>query len=568
MAEEVAAERQLVLSMLPAGLAERRFAAAVVILSILIFIAAAPYADVPLPRVAAFIPCYAAALVVSDLITAALLFGQFAISRHHALLVLASGYLFTALMTISHALSFPGLFSESGLLGAGPQSTAWLYMFWHGGFPVAVVGYALLKSGTAGRARDTARSAISSSIVVVGLVLALTVLATAGERFLPKIMQGNGYTPSMIFTVSTVWLSSLLALLILFMRRPHSVLDLWLMAVMCAWLCDVALSAVLNAGRFDLGFYVGRIYGLTAASLVLVVLLVEIITLYARLARSFDSERQQRERRLKELHSELIHVSRLSELGQMVSALAHEVNQPLGAINNYVRAGLRFVQNGESNKAQVAMEKAADEAARAAKIVQRLRGFIRKDENDRQPEDLRVTIEEAVALALAGCGRGDIDAQLRLHPEAVVAFIDKIQIQQVLLNLIRNAVEAMANAPEPRLVIATAPTESEMIEVSVADFGPGLPSEVREKLFQPFVTTKSGGMGVGLSICRSIVEAHGGRLWAEDRPGGGTVFRFTVQRARAVDDRTAAPRRDAGPVVQNWATQHEASLEKPKLLNT
>jgi signal transduction histidine kinase len=534
-------EPVLVLSSLPAGRGGRRLASAVVLLSLAVFIVAAPFARTPLPKLVAFMPSYESALVINDLITAALLFGQFAIGRSRALPVLASGYVFTAMITISHALTFPGLFSEAGLLGAGSQSTAWLYMFWHGGFPVAVISYTLLGNRHAGPRRRPASTAILGSIAAVAaVVVALTVLATACGTSLPAIMQGSHYTPAMIFVVATVWTLSLLALLILFVRRPHAVLDLWLMAVMCAWLCDIALSAVLNAGRFDFGFYAGRVYGLAAASCVLIVLLLETIALYARLARSMEAERQERERRLNELRSELIHVSRVSELGQMVSALAHEVNQPLTAIGNYLRAGQRLVRAGDAANVQAALSKAVDEATRASAIIKRLRDFIKKSDSVRRPEDLGPVVEETVALALVAAGRRQVGVGMRVDPLACAALIDKIQIQQVLLNLIRNAVEAMPDNMHPSLVIATAPAADDMIEVSVADSGPGLRQQVRDKLFQPFVTTKSDGMGVGLSICHSIVEAHGGRIWAEDNPGGGTVFRFTVPDAQAAGRQVAA----------------------------
>jgi two-component system sensor kinase FixL len=302
------------------------------------------------------------------------------------------------------------------------------------------------------------------------------------------------------------------------------------MVVLCAWLCDIALSAVFNAGRFDLGFYAGRIYGLLAASFVLVVLLAETVTLYARLARSLNFERQERERRLHEMHSELIHVSRLSELGQMVSALAHEVNQPLTAIGNYVRASQRLLQAGDPTRALGALERAGGEATRASEIIRRLRDFIRKRDGEKRAEPIGEMVEETIALVLIGAERADVSVELRLDPDVSTALIDKVQIQQVLLNLVRNAIEAMAAQPRQLVIIATAPSADGRIEFSVADIGPGLPVAVREKLFQPFVTTKSTGMGVGLSICRSIIEAHGGRLWADDTSGAGAVFRFTVPR--------------------------------------
>src|SRR5437879_1492335 len=271
-------ERRGFLSTLPAERGERRLALAVVLASAAVFLAAAPFAKLPLAQIGAFIPIYESALVINDLITAVLLFGQFGILRSRALLVLACGYLLTAFMAIAHALTFPGLFAPTGLLGAGPQSTAWLYMFWHGGFPLLVIAYAWLKTSDAEPARSPGRPAFAilgsaaAALIVAG---GFTLLATAGRDFLPAIMQDHRYTSSMNTVITLIWGLSLVALATLWRRRPHSVLDLWLMVVLCAWLFDVALAVVLNAGRFDLGFYAGRIYGLLAASFVLVVLLLE-----------------------------------------------------------------------------------------------------------------------------------------------------------------------------------------------------------------------------------------------------------------------------------------------------
>jgi two-component system, LuxR family, sensor kinase FixL len=240
------------------------------------------------------------------------------------------------------------------------------------------------------------------------------------------------------------------------------------------------------------------------------------------------SERQEREQRLHEVQAELVHVSRLSELGQMVSALAHEVNQPLTAIENYLGAGARLCDSGDMARAKLSFGKAVEQAARANEIIRRLRDFVKKEDVGRRLENLPKVIEEAAALAFIGLkGRG-IDFTTRLHPDAETVHIDKIQIQQVLLNLLRNAIEAMAECDRRAIAIATEPVEENLVLVRVADTGPGLSPDVRARLFQPFVTTKSSGIGVGLSICRSIIETHGGRISAEDNPGGGTVFQFTV----------------------------------------
>ncbi|MEJ6001997.1 GGDEF domain-containing protein [Paucibacter soli] len=268
------------LSAQPAGRLEQRLAQIVMLASALTLVALLPFAQRQLPQVWAFIPIYESALILSDIVTAALLIGQFMISRSRAMRVLVGGYLFTGLMASAHMLSFPGLFAEQGLLGGDKQTTAWLYMFWHAGFPLCVIAYCGLRGEVSG---GTRRALLQGMCWVVGAVLALVLLATRGITALPAIMVGNHYSPAMLVVVSSVWLLSMLALLVLWRRRMRSVLDLWLVVVMGAWLSDIALSAVFNAGRFDLGFYAGRIYGLLAASMVLLILLVENGWLYARL---------------------------------------------------------------------------------------------------------------------------------------------------------------------------------------------------------------------------------------------------------------------------------------------
>jgi diguanylate cyclase (GGDEF)-like protein len=291
VADVAVEERTDVLSNLPASRRQRRLACAIMAASTVVFLILVPFAKVALRPVPAFIPIYQSALLVNDLITAVFLLGQRQLSRSHGLSLLAGGYLFTALMSTVHALSFPGLFAPTGLLNAGPQTTAWLYMFWHGGFPLFVIAYTWygLEEQPAGGGGITILSTVAS---VVSLVCGLGLLATLGQALLPPIMQGNHYAPALIIVVAAVWLLNMLALYVLSRRRPYSMLDLWLIVTMCAWLFDIALSAVLNAGRYDLGFYAGRIYGLLAASFVLVVLLHEHGKLYVQLIKLRDSDRE------------------------------------------------------------------------------------------------------------------------------------------------------------------------------------------------------------------------------------------------------------------------------------
>ncbi len=245
------------------------------------------------------------------------------------------------------------------------------------------------------------------------------------------------------------------------------------------------------------------------------------------------TDRDAREGRIQELQAEVAHLQRLTELGQVVSTLVHEVNQPLTAISNYVNACRRFVTTGNHGQVQVALERIADQTNRAGEIVLRIRDFVKKRDVKMEAEDLSQVIEEAIALTRTSIRDTGLTLDVQIDPQGFLVLIDKVQVQQVLFNLLRNGIEAMRNQPRRELMVATKRTQGKMVEISVADIGPGLADEVRAKLFQPFVTTKATGMGVGLSVCRAIVESHHGQLWADDNPGGGTVFRFTVSHAGA-----------------------------------
>jgi two-component system sensor kinase FixL len=245
------------------------------------------------------------------------------------------------------------------------------------------------------------------------------------------------------------------------------------------------------------------------------------------------TERQNTEARLQELQSELVHMSRFTALGEMASTLAHEINQPLTAISNYLKGCRRLLEQSADPNARLLRQgvtQAAEQALRAGQVIRHLREFVARGESERRVENLPKLIQEASALALVGAKEKGVRVTYRFEPGADLVIADRIQIQQVLLNLIRNAIEAMQDAPRRELVIATATRgEDGLIEVSVSDTGTGLAPEVARQLFQPFVTTKKHGMGVGLSICRTIVEAHGGRIAANSEPGRGTTFSFTLR---------------------------------------
>jgi len=282
--------QNVTLTSAPPGRRENAIAFAIVVVSAVTLAAIAPFARIPLPRVDAFIPAYESALALTDLITAVLLFGQFLRAGALALLVLACGYLFDALIIIPHTLTFPGVFAPQGLLGAGPQTTAWLYCFWHGGFALYVVAYAVLarRAGGPYATLQYPGAAVPIGVAVTAaVVLVLTLIATVGHDLLTLIIDNGDYAMLVTKGVSpAICLISIVALTLLWPRRKHSTLDLWLLVVMTAWLCDVVLSAVVGSSRFDLGWYGGRSFGLVAASFLLVALLLELNELYGRVARS------------------------------------------------------------------------------------------------------------------------------------------------------------------------------------------------------------------------------------------------------------------------------------------
>ncbi len=241
------------------------------------------------------------------------------------------------------------------------------------------------------------------------------------------------------------------------------------------------------------------------------------------------TERHQSERRVRELTAELVHISRLSAMGQLSSSLAHELNQPLTAIANYAEVARQIAEMGDGNspKLKEFLGKTVEQADRAGQIIRRLRSFVEKGSTERHPEELNRIVTEATNLATIGVRVDGIRVEFDLAEALPAISMDKIQIQQVIVNLVRNAIEALRDAKRRELTVQTLASAGSQ-EVVIRDTGHGIHSSVAEKLFTPFMTTKKDGMGIGLSISQSIIESHEGRLWAEPNPGGGTIFRFRL----------------------------------------
>jgi signal transduction histidine kinase len=404
------------------------------------------------------VPIQKTLMLVSDLVTAALLFGQYSIGRNPALNILAAGYLFTAIIVIPHALTFPGVFSETGLIAAGPQSAAWLYVAWHTVLPLAVIAFALRRPHEMAIDDPGGKSGLAIFTAILsaaGAVMALTLIVTAGHRWLPLMMDGGHFTTVTRIVVGVLLLLPLSALLVLATKRQRSVLDLWLMVVMFAWLCTITIGAFLSGGRFDVGWYLGSVFDWLTSIFVLLMLLSETVGLYARQFRAVAIERRDRERRFAETEVMLIHLSRVTELGQNVSSLIHEISQPLTAIANYAAAGIQLLQASKPDQAKRSLELLAEQTRRTSEIVDSFKEFIRRHEPEKRVENLPKLLRDALRLSLVGGSDEEPAVQISCSPSASSVSGVRVQIEQVVFNLIRNAVEAMRDSRHRMLTLAT-----------------------------------------------------------------------------------------------------------------
>ncbi|WP_354085546.1 MASE4 domain-containing protein [Bradyrhizobium sp. S3.3.6] len=740
--------------------------------------ACSPFARTQLAEINAFIPAFEGVIFVTDLVTSVLLFSQFAIYRLRALLVLACGYLFSALMIIPHALTFPGAFSPTGLLGAGLQTTASLYWFWHLLFPMALLGYGLLRDEKSdpGPAEPSLLALVVGSVaLVLTLACGLTLLATAGNNYLPVLFADRvGFTPEARLAAATTMLLSVSAVAVLWLRR-RALLDQWLIIVALAVLLEMALGSIFVSGRFSLGFYAGRLFSLLTSTIVLVVLLVETMRFHANVARSKERKirrlvdanilgicisnlegaiieaneaflrmlqysredvvlrrlhltdltpaewREQNERSVAELHStgafhpvekeyfrkdgsrvpvlvggalfeksgnegvifaldltelkraeealrrdeawlaqaqrlshtgtwvldgttkrflywsdesyriwgfdplqglpsrddmwgrihpddrerlwkevqealreqrdfveefrillpdgtvkyleanthhefsppgvllevvctnvdvterkraqdelerlgqleaDLAHINRLSMMGELAASLSHEILHPIATARNNARAGMRFLEMSPPNLTEVreALGCVVRDADRAKDIVGRIRSQIKRAPPRKERFDLNEAINEVIVMVRSAIAKDAISVSTRLMDGLVPVQGDRVQLQQVLVNLILNAVEAMSSVEEGTraLTIRTEQNQPGGILVAVHDSGPGIDPVNFDRVFEPFYTTKTSGVGMGLSICQTIINGHGGRLWMSANEPRGAVFQFTL----------------------------------------
>ena len=520
---EVAEEHQLLLATLTPSKGQIRLALGVVLVIAASTVFTLIFANIQLPRADAFIPALQTAIVFNDLITAALLFAQFAIMRSRALLVLANGFLFTALIVVPHLLTFPGAFTPTGLLGAGLQTTAWLYFFWHAGSPLTVIGYALLKDTEKSKAppRFSAKAVIIFGIVLMfSVACGLTYVAVEADELLPRLMASTIEANKPNLVLSGVFLGSLcgIALLLLGLRR-RTVLDLWLMVMCCAWLAEIVVTSSIST-RFSFGFYASRLFSFFAVFSVLLILLSETMSLYANLIYSTLRRRSSRE-------------GRQIAMDAMAASVAHEVNQPIAAMTFNSEAALLLLEQKPPNldEARAALEAIVADGARAGAVVAGLRAMFKRDTHQRVRIDVNELLQDVLKIVDTEIRSQQVLVSTELAGSIGRVFADRAQLQQVFLNLFVNAIEAMRGITDRARVLQI---KSDVIQgksgilVTVGDSGPGIDSKDKTRILEPFFSTKATGTGIGLAICKSIIEAHGGHIRVSDNHPRGAIFHVAL----------------------------------------
>jgi signal transduction histidine kinase len=516
------------ISLLPPSEAHKRWALAVSTFFLVAFVISFRSAKVILPQSDIYIPLVATAMFLNDLVTASLLLAQFSVVRSRALLLLANGYIFTALVVAAYAVFWRVAFHSTGLFGAGPQTLPWLYLIWHAGLPTSVIVYALLKSKehtTPPVARDSVLIFILASIAcTVLIVCGLTWCFTRFQDILPVLVTPlNQASKVSDFGTSAVLFVSISASVLQWRSRQQSVLDLWLSVVTLAWILGSIMLVAIGV-RYDVAWYATPGFSIVSATLVLLVLLSESLTLHAQLAISVLAQRREREGR------------RLS-MDVMSGAIAHEFKQPLSVIMTSADAAVRWLDRTppEVGEAQDSLKLIARDARRAESIIQSVRATFSnvrhgRGVQPRTPVDTNELIRESIAILRGELEAAKIIVRLELAKELTLISVDSGQLQQVLLNLITNAADAMrATTDRARVLKVTSRTvESNSVCVSIEDTGTGIDPRDIDHVLEPFFTTKSNGMGLGLAICRSIVESYGGTVTVGPNAPHGSIFRIKL----------------------------------------
>lgn len=510
----------------PPSRAQIRLSVAIVLMLLALLPVTTAIGDVRLGQYDVFIPMVDAVTALTDLIIATLLYVQASVFRSRALTVLASGFVFTALILVPHALTFPGAFAPDGLLGAKISTTAWLYNFWRAAFPLAAILYVLVdRAGAASNPaaeRQGARIAWGVFVTAV-LAVALTALTTVGHDLLPTLYLTRADSNVAVFQRVTAFQFVLFAIamgLLLWHRR--SVLDLWLLVVLSAWLVQTLLLSTLQ-GRFTAAWYTAVVLVIVSHLVLMIGLIAEASLTYSRLALATRARDRERE-------------ARLMSMNAVAAAIAHEIGQPLTAVVLNAKGSLNLLSRPDPNLNTLVKSLSAilDAGHLTFDVLKSTRALFAEQPGSMSELDLNELVRDTVLLLdreLAGAG---VSLSLALDEALPPIVADRVQLQRVLVNLFTNAIESLgATRRRDRLIaVRSASVGNDDVLLEVSDTGAGIAPGKMPHIFDAFVTTKPTGTGLGLSLSRMIVQDHGGRIWATSDEGGGATFHLQLPSGR------------------------------------
>jgi signal transduction histidine kinase len=478
-----------------------------------------------LGQINAFIPMIDSVTTLVDLIIATLLYVQASVFRSRALTALASGFVFTALILVPHALTFPGAFAPGGLLGAGTSTTAWLYMFWRAALPVAVILYVLFNRSDVSALPAMERQSASipwGIFAATALAAAATLLATAGHDWLPVLyLNRSDANYANFLKVSAVNLIVFVAAMVMLLRKQRSVLDMWLLVVLSAWLVQTLLLQSLQS-RFTANWYFAVVVVLLSHLFLMLALIAEYSRLYARLALSTAVRNRERE-------------ARLMSMDGVTAAISHEVGQPLTAVSLSASAGLHWLTQPRPDilKAITSLRSISEDSKRTFDVIRSIRAMFRKGLEPATEFNLNDLVRETASLRQREFASAKIALELSLDEALPPIRADRVQLQRVLVNLFTNAVESLVATRRRtrRIAVRTMLLNGKDVLLEMSDTGIGIAPEEMEHIFDAFFTTKATGTGLGLALCRTIVEEHGGHLWATPNDQTGAVFHLQLPRS-------------------------------------
>lgn len=513
-------ELPLVVALMPYTRRHRAVALGVVAAMLIVWVFVAPYANVQMGRIDSFLPVVQTVMSAADLLTATLLFAQYWVQPHRALLLIASGYIFAGSFAFLQTLSFPGSYAPNGLIGDVYNTPAWFFVLWYTTFPLSILAYALLKDrGNPSPNSRTASIAITL-LCVFGTVALLSWVAIGQARHLPQFFTTGLMLQTRLSNQFNIGLTILgcAVLAVLFVRR-RTVLDLWLMVTLFAAVPNFLVAAYAGSARFSVGWYTARGIALIASCLLLSVLVTEMTVLYSRLASALVMQRRER-------------ANRFVSIDAATAAIAHEINSPLGSITLNAETAKRELEAPRPRLEEVGaiLSDIGEAGLRVKETITSVRRLF-KDATDKPA---MISIENVVGQVLRLLQHelqfNEVVVVTEFRAEAPYVNADPMQLQQVILNLLKNAVEAMASTPREgrRLNIGTRVERNGAVVLSVQDTGTGVPPQDQDRVFDPFFTTKPSGMGLGLAICRTIIERYEGRLVLAKSGPQGSTFEVTL----------------------------------------